>query len=200
MWCRVLVSKGVHEIGVIERFAAVFSGVDGSLEPRDGDDFLSWLRSQGFGGTGSSGAGGRDRGEVTAAEADDGGPDGEGGVERNSQGAAGGEATEGAKRRAEVEAFLSAAAARLNALVAEKEESLFGDRGEAETAATVEGGGDAAEGKGAASGGAAAVSPNMSEEDLYQVRGEETGEALLFLGIVCVPEQLSRLAAEDGRL
>lgn len=134
---------------MIERYAAIISTLDGSLEPREGDDFLSWLRSQGFDTDNYASTGGD-----AAAE---GSPDGDDGVERNS---------DGAKRRADVEAFLSAAAARLNALVADKEESLFGDRGEE---AVVEGDGDDADEK------EKTISPNMSDEDLYQVRARGGG-------------------------
>lgn len=166
-------AKGVHEIGVIERYAAVISGLDQSLDPREGDEFLSWLRSQGFDADRASGG---DEGGATA----EGCPAGDGGIERDSDGA--GEAKDGAKRRAEVEAFLSAAAARLNALVAGKEESLFGDRGKEEAA--VDGDGDGGDKEETAATGTAAVSPNMSEEDLYQVRGVD-GEALLELYTFC---------------
>lgn len=124
----LLKKKGLHEIGVIDRYAAIVSGLDGSLDTREGDDFLAWLGSRGLlPDTGGAGAGGA------------------------------------AERRAELEAFLSAAAARLNALVADREESLFGDRGE-DAAEDGEGGG-----AGAAEKGAAAVSANMSDEDFYQV-------------------------------
>lgn len=117
---------------MIERYAAIISTLDGSLEPREGDEFLAWLHSQGFDADDSSAKGAA--GEDSSIEAD-GSPDGgDDGAERtkNSDDAVGGgdgKAGDGAKRRAEVEAFLSAAAARLNTLVAEKEESLFGDRG-----------------------------------------------------------------------
>eukprot|EP00903_Cladosiphon_okamuranus_P019975 g18353.t1 len=134
----------VRETGVIERYKAIISTLDGSLEPREGDDFLSWLRSQGFDADNNA--------RACADPAADGSPDGNGGVERNSDGT--GETADGAKRRAEVETFLSAAAARLNALVTDKEELLFGDRG----------GDDDADEK------EQTVSPNMSDEDLYQAR------------------------------
>lgn len=133
---------GVREIGVIERYAAIISTLDESLEPREGDDFLGWLRSRSSDDVGSS---------PQSATASDSGSGGDG-------------AMEGAKKRAELEAFLSAASARLNALVAGKEEALFGDRGEE----AVEGKGEGVEEeKGAAT--ATAVSPNMSDDDLYQV-------------------------------
>lgn len=161
-------AKGVREIGVIERYAAVISTLDGSLEPREGDDFLSWLRSQGFDTDVATAA----AAEEEAQEAAERSPDGDDGVDvdRNNDGR--GEASDAANRRAEVEAFLSAAAARLNALVVDKEESLFGDRGE--KSAVEEDGNDADE-KGAAAKGEAAILPNMSDEDLYQVHGGREG-------------------------
>ncbi|CAN0010223.1 unnamed protein product, partial [Scytosiphon promiscuus] len=154
----------VHEVGVIQRFAAVVSALDGSLEPREGDDFLAWLRSQGFGVSSSSSEPTPLKdGDSTAAPGE-------------------GSANEAAKKRAEVEAFLTAAAARLNALVAAKEEALFADRGDKPE--TDRAGAEAQEGgEGVATAAAAAaaegayhgrgeeiVTPNMSDEELYQAR------------------------------
>ncbi|CAM9451595.1 unnamed protein product, partial [Laminaria digitata] len=36
------------EVGVIERHGSIISTLDGSLEIREGDEFLAWLRSRGF--------------------------------------------------------------------------------------------------------------------------------------------------------
>ncbi|CAM9647751.1 unnamed protein product [Pylaiella littoralis] len=171
----------VREIGVIQRYAAIISTLDGSLELREGDDFLGWLRSQGFDDAGFSspsstpssrstprGGSGAEDGVDTATTASESSAKNSGGV--SGSGGGGGEAMEGAKKRAELEAFLSAASARLNALVAGKEEALFGDRGEEEA---VEGKGSGVErekGAAAAAAAAAAVSTNMSDEDLYQAR------------------------------
>lgn len=159
--------KGVHEIGVIERFAAVVSALDGSLEPREGDEFLAWLRSQGFDDappTPQPGGGPPTEEDETAA-----------GTKVENQGSNGKSEGGAAEERAEVEAFLSAASARLNALVADKEDALFGDRGEAEAEESLQAKGErGGEGGAAAAGGDASgepvVSPNMSDEDLYQVQ------------------------------
>lgn len=181
---------GVHEVGVIQRYAAVISALDGRLEPREDDDFLAWLRSQGLDISASSSESTprkdaasspapadptEDDGATAAATSDSGDTaDGSsGGVDGGDGGGGEGGA---AKKRAEVERFLSAAAARLNALVAAKEEALFADRGdkpqeeiagrEAEEEAVA-----AAAAEGAVpSGQEEIVTPNMSDEELYQVR------------------------------
>lgn len=162
-------ATGVREIGVIERFAAVVSALDGGLEPREGDEFLAWLRSQGFDAPPTPPQGSPPTEEdETAARAK---------VEKhgnNGQSDGGGAAAE---ERAEVEAFLSAASARLNALVANKEDALFGDRGEQEESVQAKGERRGEGGAAAAAGGDASgepvVSPNMSDEELYQVRERE---------------------------
>ncbi|CAN0398755.1 unnamed protein product, partial [Ectocarpus fasciculatus] len=151
----------VREIGVIERFAAVVSALDGSLEPREGDEFLAWLRSQGFDAAPTPQPGGppTEEGE-TAAESK-----AENHHRNNGESESG-----GAEERAEVEAFLSAASARLNALVADKEDALFGDRGEGDEHAQQRGEGGEAAAAGGDASGEPVVSPNMSDEDLYQAK------------------------------
>ncbi|CAN0315671.1 unnamed protein product [Ectocarpus sp. 4 AP-2014] len=160
--------KGVHEIGVIERFAAVVSALDGSLEPREGDEFLAWLRSQGFDAAPTPQPGGGPPTEEDGTAA---------GAKVENQGNNGKSEGGAAEERAEVEAFLSAASARLNALVADKEDALFGDRGEAEAEAEESlqvkgerGGGGGAAAAGGDASGEPVVSPNMSDEDLYQAK------------------------------
>lgn len=76
-----------------------------------------------------------------------------------------------AKQRAKVESFLAAAAARLNALVAEQEDALFRDRGKPESVKDKGCGEEGDKGAGADVGAAktAAALPNMSDEELYQV-------------------------------
>ncbi|CBN79285.1 expressed unknown protein [Ectocarpus siliculosus] len=157
----------VREIGVIERFAAVVSALDGSLKPREGDEFLAWLRSQGFDDaprTPQPGGGPPTEEDETAA-----------GKKVENQGNNGQSDGGAAEERAEVEAFLSAASARLNALVADKEDALFGDRGEAEAEESLQakgerGGEDGTAAAGGDASGEPVVSPNMSDEDLYQAK------------------------------
>lgn len=178
---QMCICEGVREIGVIERYGAVISTLDGSLEPREGDDFLGWLRSQSFDNVGSSssssspqsaprgGSGAEDEIQQNSATAIDSSSEGSGGDSGTGTGSRGDGAMQGAaQKRAELEAFLSAASARLNALVASKEEALFGDRGEEQEDTSVEGkGGGVQQEKGATA--ATVISPNMSDEDLYQV-------------------------------
>lgn len=160
---------GKHEMGVIDRYAAVISTLDGSLEAREGDEFLVWLTSQGFPGPASSSSGAPNEGgeeearpEVDAAApakdsvADDDAATANG---RGGESEAGGALGE----RDRVKSFFSAAAARLNTLVSDKEEVVFRDRGgdgvdKGKKAAEVE-----------SEGGVAGVSPKMTDEEVYQV-------------------------------
>lgn len=213
----VVRKQGKIEVGVIERYGSIISTLDGGLDVREGDDFLSWLRSQGFPepakspsqagegtyhllgehGVEKEGAGGDDSssservGEGGGAEGVKAGERvgsreaiqaGEGvgtGAGARSGGGVGG-GVEGAKKRADVETFLVAAAARLNALVAEQKEALFADRGEgAKKGKEVEGDGGGAgraekvaaestTGDGSVEDGEAG-SLNMPAEELHQV-------------------------------
>eukprot|EP00904_Undaria_pinnatifida_P011269 jgi/Undpi1/7272/HiC_scaffold_22.g09745.m1 len=186
------------EVGVIERYGSIISTLDGGLDVREGDDFLSWLRSQGFpepakspsqAGEGTYHLLGEDGGEKEGAGGDDSsssernpgrGGGGDGGWGQVRGGGWGG-GVEGAKKRADVETFLVAAAARLNALVAEQEEALFADRGEgAKKGKEVEGDGGGAgraekvaaestTGDGSVEDGEAG-SLNMPAEELHQAR------------------------------
>lgn len=143
-------------MGVIDRYGALISTLDGNLEAREGDDFLVWLGSQKLSpasnGEGQNGSTSRNNTNST-------GKDGDCAVER-----------------ARVERFLTDAGARLNALVAHKEDMLFRDRADGEKRGKEEEGADknAKRTEGAATTAAAAVEgavtvPNLPEEELYQV-------------------------------
>lgn len=147
---------GIHEIGVIERFSSVISVLDGSLEVREDDDFLDWLNCQESQNLAP--------GHGNTRDADSEGRSGKG----DADGGRGGNEARGArKERENVTKLLSNAAARLNELVALREDSLFRDRGELSVATEKQGEGAESEGRGdeAESASTSAV----PEELLYQV-------------------------------
>ncbi|CAM9295128.1 unnamed protein product [Ascophyllum nodosum] len=141
----------VREIGVIERSSAVISTLDGSLEAREDDEFLEWL---------------------TAQESLNSAPAGEEKANATNSGEIVDEPGSARWERERVTKLLSEAAARLDDLVAAKEESLFGEKEEPSATA-----GEEAKGSGPNAGGGApegevlASSPPVSpEEKLYQAK------------------------------
>lgn len=128
---------------MIERFSSVISTLDGSLEAREGDDFVSWLGPRGLAPPPNESEPLRDAKE-------------------------GGKEGEGAGGRAKTESFMVSAAERLNSLVADREDVLFRDRGGGEGDATKETAAGAAAAAVETAQGEVA-SPTMPDEDLYQV-------------------------------
>lgn len=148
---------GMHEVGVIERYAAIISTLDSSLDSREGDDFLGWLQSQNIDISCSA-----QEGCEPPRDAAEGVASGHGArVEGDGKGEAGARHGE----RARVETFLGAAAERLNVLVADQEDALFRDRGERLKGKD----GEEDRGVGVVEGGVTTLT-NMTEEELYQVR------------------------------
>ena len=128
----------------------MISTLDGSLEAREDDEFLEWL---------------------TAQESLDSAPAGEEKANATNSGEIVDEPGSARWERERVTKLLSEAAARLDDLVAAKEESLFGEKEEPSATA-----GEEAKGSGPNAGGGApegevlASSPPVSpEEKLYQV-------------------------------
>lgn len=145
---------GEAELGVIDRYASLISSLDSSLEAREDDEFLAWLDSS--------------RASPASAASTDSAPSE--GVDGSGDGSAA--ASDGRHR---VEQFISDAAARLDTLVAHKQDMLFRDRDlrigkdgdNGATAAAAEAGTGTE--TGAQAGEAATAATALPEDELYQV-------------------------------
>lgn len=145
--------SGEAELGVIDRYASLISTLDSSLEAREDDEFLTWLDSSKI--------------SPASAVSTDSAPS-------EGIGDGGNGSAAGSDGRYRVEQFISDAGARLDALVAHKQDMLFRDRdlrigknGDNETTVAAEAG--TGTGTGAQVGGAATAATALPEDELYQV-------------------------------
>lgn len=156
-------------MGVIERYTAIVSALDGSLDPRDDDAFLAWLNSSSYSSSAQPDSSAKTAPPTTEDVAGEGKKDHP--ASSKVEGARLGAAKAGERQR--VEKFLTSAAARLNALVSDQEDVLFRDKGgvfEEAKKSKIERKAEKEKGVEGKESGTQAIVPALPEEDLFQVR------------------------------